>query len=541
MFSMDGPLDVFVSYATRDRELFAELDLHLGILERAGILRTKHSEGAEAGTEWEVITARAIERARVIILLVSTDYLACTRVYEKENKEALRRHEVREARILPLILRPCNWEHEWFSKLVPLNKGVPLTSIPDRDEALTAIGHEIKDVIEEMRARSYPQEYRLPQPAYQTAASRRLSEKMADAHRRKQALASAGQSTREVDEEILLLRRELREGGQLRNGDSFANGRYLLLNVAGRGAFATVWEAHDTQTNGRVAVKVLHPNVAGDRLRLERFMRGAQAMSRLEHAAIPKIISTGGEDGGYYYFIMEYISGGDLYKAILNGRLHPDRVIPIILRVGEALKVAHGRGVIHRDVKPGNILINEAGDPFLTDFDLVKAPDTTGGTRTGAIGTWIYAPPELLSKPDEADQRSDIYSLAMTTMFCLYGRDLPPTIMQSRANFLRTKLKCDLKLQEVLKKATNLRPTARFRNATEFCEALKDANRASIEVALSDVRKGETQAEVKPKDELMAQLEAVAGDAEAEDRILRIAQERARQRLLNERVGREPG
>jgi serine/threonine protein kinase len=296
-----------------------------------------------------------------------------------------------------------------------------------------------------------------------------------------------------------------------------------------------VWQAYDNITKSQVAVKVLHPNVAGDRIRLERFIRGARIMSTLEHDAIVRILQSSGEDGGYYYYVMDYIPGGSLHKAIVTGRLHPHRAIPIILRVSNALAAAHGKGVTHRDVKPANILLDDAGEPYLTDFDLVKAPDTTGGTRTGGLGTYIYAPPEMLTKPDEADARSDVYGLGMTTIFCLYGRDLPDAMMRRPGAFLRSKLRCDDKLRKVLKKSISLKPAARYANAAEFSEALSRANAVTMDDVFAHVQSEQTKKELSdanPKDELLAQLKAVEGNVEEENRLLRQVQERALQRLI---------
>src|SRR5262249_16678639 len=149
-------------------------------------------------------------------------------------------------------------------------------------------------------------------------------------------------------------------------------------------------------------IKVLHTNLAGDPQRRERFFRGAQAMMRLTHPAVTRVLAPKGEDDGFYYFVMEFIPGGNLREAVLECRVKRKDTLPLILRIGEALAMAHARGMIHRDVKPSNILIDEDCDTKLTDFDLVNAYDTTGGTRTGALGTVVYAAPECLDKPQEA-------------------------------------------------------------------------------------------------------------------------------------------
>jgi serine/threonine-protein kinase len=105
--------------------------------------------------------------------------------------------------------------------------------------------------------------------------------------------------------------------------------------------------------------------------------------------------------------------------------------------VAAALQFAHEHGVIHRDVKPSNILLDAQGNPKLTDFDLVRAPDTTGGTLGGGmLGTFLYCAPEAMSAPQEVGPAADLYSLAMTVVFCLHGVDLTLEVLRMDGSFL---------------------------------------------------------------------------------------------------------
>jgi serine/threonine protein kinase/nucleoside phosphorylase len=321
-----------------------------------------------------------------------------------------------------------------------------------------------------------------PQPASsarQEGESQALGRRLDDAYARKQQLEEAGEAIDTVVREIVELKRRLREGGQLRSGDRLgADGRYHVLDVLGRGGFATVWKAKDRFESGYVAIKVLHANLAGDPQRRERFFRGARAMMKLEHPAVVRVLAPSGEDAGFYYFVMEFVRGGNLHGAVLGRRVVGKDVLRPILEVGDALALAHGRGMVHRDIKPANILLDEGGNAKLTDFDLVGAHDTTGGTRTGALGTAIYAAPECLHKPQDATARADVFGLGMTAIFCLSGHDLTMDTLVDRAAAL-AQLDCSVSVRKVLERAVEWKPDRRFADAAEMVDALREASAQS--------------------------------------------------------------
>jgi formylglycine-generating enzyme required for sulfatase activity len=313
-----------------------------------------------------------------------------------------------------------------------------------------------------------------PVPAYRDAAIKALSEKLDDARERRNRLRENGLATDGLDCEILDLRRQLREGGQLLAGDALDDGRYLLVKPVGRGGFSVVWEAYDRRKDQRVALKVLHSHLAGDPLRRERFFRGARAMMKLAGPAVVQVLEPEQEDAGFYYFVMEFVPGGNLSEAVLEGRLEKESVCPLMLRVCEAVAAAHNEGMIHRDIKPSNILLDAEGNPKLTDFDLVGARDTTGGTRTGALGTFLYAAPECLDRPQEATPRADVYGLGMTTIFCLSGQELTRSIVRTSAPVI-SGLRCSSQLKAVLARAVAWEPGERFADAGVLMRALRDA------------------------------------------------------------------
>ena len=305
---------------------------------------------------------------------------------------------------------------------------------------------------------------RTPEPL---APSILCATKLEAAYERREQLTIAGQDTTAIDSEILKLRRKQRRGSTLKAGEFLHNGRFRLANAVGSGGFATVWKAYDRKEKRVVAVKVLHGQFEQDASRRERLFRGARRMAALQHPNIVRVLIPEGEDQGFYYYVMEYFPGGDLYKAITERRINFNESLSIIESISSALEVAHNAGLVHRDVKPQNILLRSDRSPALSDFDLVQAQDTTGGTRTGAMGTVIYSAPEQNEDASTVDHRADIYSLGMTTVFCLHGRKLPNTAMFGRERFLAS-LWGSPAVRSVLYRAVALQPSRRFETIADF-------------------------------------------------------------------------
>lgn len=281
------------------------------------------------------------------------------------------------------------------------------------------------------------------------------------ARARKQALRDAGLATDEVDREIDAILAIQGDGRQLHAGLELGAGRYLLGTRLGHGGFAAVWQAYDRTERRHVAIKVLHSHLAGDLVRRERFFRGARVMQELVHPAVVRVHDRHGEDGAVCYFVMELVSGGTLRDAVLGKHIEGSRLWSVILQVGEALGDAHRRHLVHRDVKPANILLDEHGNAKLTDFDLVDAPDTIGGTRTGtSLGTLIYAAPELHDQPQEATAQADVFGLGITAIFCLTRRELSLTTFKNPEATVAG-LDCSEPLREVLARAVAWEPKQR--------------------------------------------------------------------------------
>jgi len=206
--------------------------------------------------------------------------------------------------------------------------------------------------------------------------------------------------------------------------DEVPFGRYRLVELLGRGGMGEVWRAHDTATNRAVAIKLLPPHLAQDDTFVQRFRREAEAAARLNSPHIIPIHDYG-EIEGRLFVNMRLIEGHDLQEVLTGGPLEPARAVRIIDQVAKALHAAHKIGLVHRDVKPSNILLDEDDFAYLIDFGIARALDETRLTSTGyTIGTFQYIAPERLGTRAEEDARADIYSLACVLYECLTGR--PP-------------------------------------------------------------------------------------------------------------------
>ncbi|MBL8730534.1 MAG: protein kinase [Planctomycetes bacterium] len=200
---------------------------------------------------------------------------------------------------------------------------------------------------------------------------------------------------------------------------------YEILDRVGAGAMGTVFKARQKRLNRIVALKVLKPSLARDTRYVDRLRREARIVASLNH---PNIV-TGydlGEEGGYHFFVMEFVEGKSLRALLVEWGMFAEEYVRRVARqVALALDHAYQRGVIHRDIKPGNILIDERGEVKLTDMGLAKGPADLTLTRDGAtVGTPQYISPEQARSPQDVDVRSDLYSLGATLYHMATG--VPP-------------------------------------------------------------------------------------------------------------------
>jgi len=262
-------------------------------------------------------------------------------------------------------------------------------------------------------------------------------------------------------------------------------GKYEIQNKIGQGGMGTVYKGYDPLLDRYVAVKVLAPHLVWEQEFVERFLREARSAARMKHPHIVTIHDVG-QEGSLYYFVMEYVEGRSLDDVIRQQETFPPHKALAILRpLADALDYAHHRGLVHRDVKPANIIISTEGQAILTDFGIARAAQETRLTATGTlVGTPEYMSPEQVQGLT-VDARSDQYSLAVVAYEMLGGRvpyqaestlalmykiahEPLPSIRQARPDL-------PMGVEAVMKKALAKEPGDRYTMVSDFVEALERA------------------------------------------------------------------
>ncbi len=260
-------------------------------------------------------------------------------------------------------------------------------------------------------------------------------------------------------------------------------GSYQILEAIGQGGMARVYKGYHPDLNRYAAVKVITWGLAEDEDFSASFRREAQAIASLRHPRIVTIFDFGQYDHGYY-LVMEYIDGQDLGEFITLGKsFSPEEIISIIIDIASAIDYAHRLDVIHRDVKPSNIMMAGSGEAILTDFGLVMLPNSMGATTMGnAFGTPYYIAPEQAVSAAAAVPASDIYSLGIVLFELIAG--VPPYTADSPLGIALKHISDPIPniqdfvpdtpdaVSAVIQKAMAKEPEDRFATATEMAETL---------------------------------------------------------------------
>jgi serine/threonine protein kinase len=266
-------------------------------------------------------------------------------------------------------------------------------------------------------------------------------------------------------------------------------GRYELEELVGSGGMSNVFRAHDQLLERTVALKILHEQYTRDEDYVERFRREARAVAQLAHPNIVTVIDRGEQDGRQF-IVFEYVHGQNLKDLSAGGPLDPREAIRLALQVAHALSFAHDRGLVHRDVKPQNVLLNDEGQAKVTDFGIARSLDVHGVTQTGTVlGTSDYIAPEQ-ARGQKVDPKTDIYSLGVVLYELLTGEvpfsgdnfvavamrhvsEPPPSVLDHRPD-------CPVRLDLAVQRAMAKDPVDRFASMNDFCAEL-DACLAELE------------------------------------------------------------
>jgi serine/threonine-protein kinase len=265
-------------------------------------------------------------------------------------------------------------------------------------------------------------------------------------------------------------------------------GRYRVERELGRGGMAKVYKGEDTVLGRTVAIKVLAPQFADDPNFVTRFRREAQAAARISNQTIVSVFDTGSDDG-VHFIVMEYVEGRTLAEYLAGGgRIMPERSIDVAIEVCRALEAAHAQGVIHRDIKPGNIMLDSRGDVKVTDFGIARVVSTaeTVAQTAAILGTASYLSPEQ-AQGQPVDGRTDIYSLGCVLFEMLTGRapfqgDSPVAVASKHVleqPVSPSKLNRDVSpdLDAVVLRALAKNPANRYQSAEEFRADLERVRR----------------------------------------------------------------
>jgi serine/threonine-protein kinase len=262
-------------------------------------------------------------------------------------------------------------------------------------------------------------------------------------------------------------------------------GRYEVIEELGQGGMAIVYLARDPYMKRQVAVKVLPRQFTFDPQFRTRFQREAEVIATLEHPSIVPVYDFGDHED-QPFIVMRYMSGGTLADRLNQGPLPISEVATLFERIGSAVDYAHSSGVIHRDIKPGNILFDSRGETSLSDFGIAKIAESTAAfTGTGIIGTPAYMSPEQAQGEKNLDGRCDVYSLGVVLFQALSGQlpfkaDTPmgvaiAHISQPVPSLLGVRPDLPPAFEAVIRKALEKDPAKRYQTASELAQAIKQA------------------------------------------------------------------
>ncbi|KYF63968.1 protein kinase [Sorangium cellulosum] len=319
--------------------------------------------------------------------------------------------------------------------------------------------------------------------------------------------------------------REVTSVDDLPRPGALFQGRFLIDRLLGRGGMGEVWAAFDRTLERPVAIKIIHRALAGDARYADRFLREMKLVARVAHPSIVRLYDAGATADGRLFMVMERVFGVSLREMIAGGaRLDVVRALHCAIQIADALSTAHAAGLVHRDVKPENILVSDGVHARLLDFGVAKDARGLGLTRQGSvIGTSRYMAPEQVAG-SAVDARADVYALGVVLYEMLAGVH-PYAVLDEASGIGETEIlaahvhleatplpevlpECPEALWRAVATCLAKRPEERFARAAELAEALREVARRVV------------PAEAAPEDVSARQLAIEAGDA-ARERAIR--------------------
>lgn len=246
---------------------------------------------------------------------------------------------------------------------------------------------------------------------------------------------------------------------------------YDIIHLIAAGGMGAVYAGVQRALDRPVAIKILPPGAAKDGESIDRFRTEAKAMARLTHANIPAVYDFD-VSAGYCYLVMEFIDGWNVHQLITQKELQPDLTYSLLSQVCDALHYAHQRGIVHGDIKPSNLLVNQEGVVKLADFGLAQLIDSTASSDPDSfapMGTPEYAAPELWQPGVTLDHRADLYSLG-----CVFYEMLTGAPPQGQFQLPAVPLKLDPRVDAVIARCMQPSPELRYQSAAEIKKAIEE-------------------------------------------------------------------